>query len=84
MIVGMMAAMVFAPVAISLINAGFTGVMTSINSSPGIFEIIIFITAYTSLVVTTMNKVFALIHIVPDRALTWIGGQVEQDKTLGK
>ncbi len=74
MIVGMMASMILAPVAISLINSGFQGVMTSINSSPGLYELIVFITAYASLVVTTMNKVFALIHIVPDRALTWIGG----------
>ncbi|MES2218047.1 MAG: DotA/TraY family protein [Pseudomonadota bacterium] len=74
MIVGMIAAMIFAPVAISLVNAGFVGVMTSINSSPGLYELIVFITAYASLVVTMMSKVFSLIHLVPDRVLTWIGG----------
>jgi conjugal transfer/type IV secretion protein DotA/TraY len=74
MIVGMMAAMILAPVAVSLVNSGFENVMTSIDSTPGLYELIVFITAYASLILTVMNKCFALIHIVPDRALTWIGG----------
>jgi conjugal transfer/type IV secretion protein DotA/TraY len=74
MIVGMMASMIMAPIVVSLVNSGFKSVMLSINSSPGIYELIVFISAYMSLVLTVLNKAFALIHIVPDRALTWIGG----------
>jgi conjugal transfer/type IV secretion protein DotA/TraY len=74
MIVGMMASMILAPIVVSLVNSGFKSVMLSINSSPGIYELIVFISAYMSLIVTVLNKAFSLIHIVPDRALTWIGG----------
>ena len=75
MIIGMMAAMIMAPIVITMINSGFSSVMTSIvGDSPGLLELIVFISAYASLVLTSLNKCFALIHIIPDRALTWIGG----------
>jgi conjugal transfer/type IV secretion protein DotA/TraY len=75
MIIGMMAAMIMAPIVITMINSGFSSVMTSIvGDTPGLLELIVFISAYASLVLTSLNKCFALIHIIPDRALTWIGG----------
>lgn len=73
MIVGMMAAMLLSVAAVTLVNAGFSGVMGTINPSPGLAELILFMAAYTFLIVTVLNKCFALIHIVPDRVLLWIG-----------
>ncbi len=58
MIFGMMGGMLLAPVAVSILNSTFLGVMGSINSSPGIIELIVFISAYATLVVTAMNKCF--------------------------
>ena len=83
MIVGMMAAMLLTPVVVNMVNSGFSGVMNSIDSTPGIYELIVFISAYTSLILSVVNKSFSLIHVVPDRVLTWIGGQAS-DSSAGE
>jgi conjugal transfer/type IV secretion protein DotA/TraY len=74
MIFGMMGGMLLAPIAVSMVNFSFQGVMGSINQNPGPVEMIIFMSAYAILIITVMNKCFALIHMVPDRVLSWIGG----------
>lgn len=73
MIFGMMAAMLLAVVVVTMINAGFSGVMGSISHHPGLVEIILFLGAYVSMILTALNKCFALIHWVPDNVLRWIG-----------
>lgn len=78
MVFGMIAAMLVSIVVVKMINAGFLPVAENIISSPGLFEELIFIGAYTSLIVTALNKTFSLIHVVPERVLTWIGGQAVQ------
>ncbi len=75
MVTGMIFAMLLSSVAVSIINAGFKGVMGDIDASPGLPELIMFCTAYTMLVLTALNKCFALIHLLPENVLTWIGGQ---------
>ncbi len=91
MIFGMMAAMLLAPVVIKLINAGFMGVVASImgggdkmaGNSMGLLEQILFLAAYTMIIISAVNKCFSLIHYLPEKVLTWIGGQAvsygEQD-----
>jgi hypothetical protein len=74
MIVGMMAAMLLTPVVVNMVNSGFAAVMGSIDANPGLLELVIFISAYVSLILTVVNKSFSLIHVIPDRVLTWIGG----------
>jgi hypothetical protein len=79
MIFGMIASMILAPVVVTMINGGYSAVMGSIYSGsghgPGPVELIMFISSYGTLLVTAMSKVFALIYMVPESALTWIGGQ---------
>jgi len=76
MVFGMMAAMILAPQVVSLINAGFMNVMGSMgNGVPGPVEMIFFMVIYTSIVITALNKCFALIYLIPERVLTWIGMQ---------
>jgi conjugal transfer/type IV secretion protein DotA/TraY len=76
MVVGMMAGMLFASVVVSFVNAGFLGCMNSIaGTSPSMIETILFISAYSSIVITALNKCFALIYLLPEKVLTWIGGQ---------
>ncbi len=41
------------------------------------FGAILIIVMYVSLALSIANKAFALIHVLPDRVLRWIGGQVE-------
>lgn len=80
MVFGLMAAMLLSVVVVTMINAAFSGVMGQIYSNPGLVEIILFLGAYVGLVLAALNKCFALIHIIPDQALRWIGGHGE---TLG-
>ncbi|MDR3478340.1 MAG: DotA/TraY family protein [Gammaproteobacteria bacterium] len=75
MVFGMMTAMLMAGVVVTMINAGFRGVMNSINGSPGPVELILFLAAYTFLIIAALNKCFALIYMIPSRVLTYIGGQ---------
>ena len=77
MIVGMIAAMLLSIVVITMINAAFLGVMGSISPRASLIEVIIFIGAYVGIVISALNKCFALIHIVPDRVLRWISGGEE-------
>lgn len=81
MVFGMMAAMLLTNVAIKLLNAGFLNITLNQimgGGDIGAFEQIIIIGAYVSLLMTIMNKTFSLIHVIPERVLTWIGGQAVQ------
>jgi uncharacterized membrane protein YgcG len=79
MIFGMVAGMILAPQVVTMINGGFNVVIGSIyggsGHSPGPVELMLLISAYGSLICTTMNKCFALVFMIPDRVLTWLGGQ---------
>ncbi len=73
-----MIALLVAVVVVGIINTGFAAVMGQIISNPGLFEQIIFIGAYTALVVTALNKAFSLIYHLPERITTYIGGHAVQ------
>jgi len=75
MIIGLIAAMYVALPAVLLLNNGFVWLVQTIIQAPGLFEELLFMSAYTSLLISILNKVFSLIFIVPERILTWIGGQ---------
>lgn len=74
MIIGMMLSMIFTVVVVNLVNSGFLAVTTQVISNPGLFEQILFIGAYTSFIVTAVNKACSLIYVIPERVTTWIGG----------
>jgi hypothetical protein len=76
MIMGMMVAMLLASVIVGFVNVGFLNAMnTTSGGSPGIIETMLYISAYCSIVMTALNKCFGLIYMLPERVLTWIGGQ---------
>lgn len=79
MVFGMMAAMLLSTVVIQFINAAFVNVVASImtGSTFGLIEGFLFIMAYVGLVIAALNKCFALIYMIPDQALRWIGGHAE-------
>ena len=79
MVFGFLASMLLATVAVTMINMGFLSVMNDVlpPTGPTIIELIAFMGLYVSLVVTALNKCFALIHIIPDRTLRWISGHPE-------
>jgi hypothetical protein len=75
MVLGMMCSMLLAPIVVKMINSSFANAMGTINANPGPIEVILFLVAYTTLIVAALNKVFTLIYIIPNKVLTWIGGQ---------
>ncbi len=78
MIFGMIAAMLLSWSIVRVINAAFEQVMYQIISAPGLIEQIVFMVAYTILIVTVLNKCYSLIHMLPERTLTYIGGHAVQ------
>ncbi|MBA3661638.1 MAG: DotA/TraY family protein [Gammaproteobacteria bacterium] len=78
MVFGMMAAMLLANVVVTMINAGFVGVMSQMYANAGLVEELLFLGAYTGIVLTALNKCFSLIHVIPDRVLRWMGGSTEE------
>lgn len=74
MIFGLILSMFFVIVVVNLVNTGFLYAATQIIRSPGLFEQILFIAAYTTFIITVVNKAFSLIYVVPERVTTWIGG----------
>ncbi len=84
MVIGLIIGLLLAIVGLNLLNSGFLYIVTSIISAPGIFEIILFIAVYVSIVVTVMNKVFSPIYALPNQVLTWIGGHGQQFGDAGE
>lgn len=78
MIFGMISAMLLSWSIVRIINAAFEQVMYQIISAPGLIEQIVFMVAYTILIVTVINKCYSLIHMLPERTLTYIGGHAVQ------
>lgn len=78
MVFGMMAAMLLSYVVIQFINAAFYSVVASVAGDMGFLEGFFYIMVYAGLVIVALNKCFAMIHMVPDRVLRWVGGHGEQ------
>jgi hypothetical protein len=75
MIFGLMIAMLLASVSVMFVNNTFLRAMSDITKYPSIIQMILFMAAYTFLIISVLNKCFALIHLLPERVMTWIGGQ---------
>ncbi|MGF6534316.1 conjugal transfer/type IV secretion protein DotA/TraY [Paraburkholderia sp. GAS206C] len=76
----------------TLLNTMFGVAMqnTQYGSVTGIVSILAFISLYVSMCQTLCSTLFSLIHIIPDKAFAWVGGQIEarvgndmHDKTHG-
>ena len=91
MIFGLIGALLLSSVAIIMLNAAFGVVITSIADLGGQgkaagaaalaanpLQTLLFFVAYIFLIVTLLHKSFALIHIIPENVMRWIGGQGER------
>ncbi len=79
MVFGLLVASFLANVVIKFICMGFIYVKWNVMTLlPGLVEEVIFIGIFASVVFTSMNQVFTLIHHIPERILTYIGGQPMQ------
>lgn len=80
MIFGFIIAVLMVNVLGGFLNATFARAYTQSQSGTwftGLFIILGSVVVYTTLVVAIVNRSFALIHIVPDRILRWVGGGAE-------
>ncbi|MGE3920545.1 MAG: type IVB secretion system protein DotA [Gammaproteobacteria bacterium] len=90
MIIGFIAGIILSYVGVWLINQGFFEAMAlSVASSLSVSASIIFIIPavlimYTVIVIAVINQAFAMINVVPDRVLRWIGGQPESISEMAK
>lgn len=73
MIIGMLSGMLLSYVIVTLINSAFLGVVKQVNPVPGLVELAMFMAIYTSMIITSLNKCFDMIRLVPDQTLRWIG-----------
>lgn len=76
MIIGLVAAFVLMKPIGYLVNSTFIGAFT-MGVSPGFFGLTQAIAGciiYAVLMITIVQRVFSLIHVIPDRLLRWIGG----------
>lgn len=81
MIFGFIVATILSSVMLWLLNYGFTKVWTSAAIKGdwlGVIYFVATIVVYMTIVLTIINRSFALIYDVPNKVLRWIGGQVEQ------
>lgn len=89
MVFGLVAGLLMSYVVVYFINGAFYNVMVLItqNSGLGLLEAFFYIIAYAGLVVVAINKCFALIHLVPDKVLRWLGQHGEgfgEEQMLGE
>lgn len=90
MIFGLFGAVLISQIAIWFINDTLTSFILGLLSNPGtlsgggfvgfIVSLLLmpfYIAVYVVIVITILNKSFALIAIIPDQVLRWIGGQLQ-------
>jgi conjugal transfer/type IV secretion protein DotA/TraY len=76
MIFGFLAAMLLSRVVFEVVNAGFFAALSFVGSTEtqlSLFGGMVVIVMYNAFVVGLINKVYALIHLVPDKVMTWVG-----------
>ncbi len=78
LVFGLVAAMILSSQVIRIFNIGLALISIDILNSNGLLEQIIFMGIYTSSIVTVVSKVFSLIHVIPERAISYIGGHGTQ------
>jgi hypothetical protein len=83
MIFGLIAAMLLATVVVKMINYAFWGAVLKGVAGGGAalvnpIELVIYLSAYVSLLVAGLNKCFQAISLIPEGVMRWIGGQGER------
>ncbi|KPJ67145.1 MAG: hypothetical protein AMJ43_05695 [Coxiella sp. DG_40] len=75
MIIGLIAGIVLLYIAVSVLNAGFGGIVDDIfNGAPSsAFKGITIILIYTFIMVALVNQCFGLIYLMPEKIMRWLG-----------
>lgn len=75
MVFGLVTSLFLSAAVVTLINQSFLKVASNIITHPAIVESILMMMMYVLFIVMALNKVFSLIHVIPEKVLTYIGGQ---------
>lgn len=76
MIIGLFAGIIISRVVLSFLNSGFFGIVFDVQTF-NMFSFVAILVVYCFLMVSIVNQSFALIYVIPDRVMRWIG-QAEQ------
>lgn len=74
MLLGLFAAMLLSTIMLQVVNFGF---VNAVGGTIGFLTFIGAFTIYVSLVMQVVVQSYALIHLVPDRVMKWVGVGVE-------
>lgn len=80
MIFGLIVAMLLASVACGMVNDTFAYVMLN-WAYPDPLTMIFMLVAYVSLILAILNKCFAVINLIPQQVIRWIGGHGDAVET---
>lgn len=72
MIIGLIAGMILSNVALRFLNSGFFGIVFDVGDF-NLFAFVAVLVIYCMLIVSIVNQSFALIYVVPDRVMRWLG-----------
>jgi len=82
MIFGLIVAMLLAIAVCYLINETFAYVIVNwLFPLPNPLTLVFMLVAYVSLILAALNKCFAVINLIPQQTMRWIGGQGEAVET---
>lgn len=65
-----------------MLNFGFEYVLLTQITGIGIFGAVAIVVLYCGLALTIVHECFSMIFIVPDKVMTWMGGQAEHSKVM--
>jgi|GEM_PF-3283692 len=85
MILGLVAAIPVSYAVVGFVNLGFTLALYSLAGSQDTGNIVVFrpvatalfMSLYAIIIMLTFNRVYSLIHVLPDRIMRWLGQPVE-------
>lgn len=82
MIIGLFAGMIISRVVLNFLNSGFFGIVFDVQTF-NLFSFVAILIVYCFLMVSIVNQTFALIYVIPDRVMRWIG-QGEQTQNASE
>jgi conjugal transfer/type IV secretion protein DotA/TraY len=82
-VIGFVAGAQLMVVLFKMINFGFAGTIEASLTGIGLFGAVAIVVLYAGIAIITVHESFSLIHVIPDKVIRWIGGQV-QDSMVGR
>lgn len=88
MVIGFIAAERILKVIVYMINFGYAATLEASLTGIGLFGAVVLVVLYCGIAVIAVKECFSLIHILPDKVIRWIGGQIEKggnvDENVGQ